>query len=777
MRWRRVFPAGSMGVPSGRTIGRMSVAGQAPAPGAPVLISTKLHVPRMRSGMVSRPRLVARLVGGRERKLALLCAPAGWGKTTLLGEWLASPEESRQFAWVSLDSGDGDPGRFWGYVIGALREVRPDVGDAALAALPAAGAAPGDAVVPLLVNDLAAVEEPLVLVLDDYHLVRGGAVHDSVAILLRRLPPAVQLAVASRADPPLPLGGLRAAGDVVEIRAAELRFTEEEAAEFLNDSLGLGLDATDVGSLHVRTEGWAAGLRLAALSVERHGDRRAGVEALTGADRQIGDYLHEVLAEQPEGLRDFLLRTSILERFCASLCDAVTGDGNATEKLERVERFSLFLVPLDSRREWYRYHHLFCELLRHELVRATPDLVPELHRRASAWHRGHGTAEEGIAHATAAGDHTEAADLIARHWWAIAGHGQRETVAAWIDRLPREVVLGDARLCLARAWMSVTLGGFDEVEPWVLAAESGSLPGPLYYPRASIEASVAQLRSVGASFAGDVGRAIEYSRTALALDEDEASPTRVLPRMVLAYALYFAGELETGEELLVEALRARPQPDFAPTHVYILALLASTSLDRDDLAGAERYTAEAEGLVSELRMDEQPSVALVHLARGRLLEQRAELAGAGASFDRAVDLARRGGRRLELAHALLLLARLKRRQRDYLAARSLVRQAGSVLAACPDPGWLRELLATTERSVELATPRGSASGRPSDPDLSERELAVLRLLASDLSQREIGAELYISLNTVKFHIRNIFRKLGVSSRPEAVARGRQLALL
>jgi LuxR family transcriptional regulator, maltose regulon positive regulatory protein len=757
----------------------MSSAGQAAPPGAPVLISTKLHVPRMRSGMVSRPRLVARLVGGRERKLALLCAPAGWGKTTLLIEWLASPDEPRECAWVSLDAADGDPGRFWSYVIGALRAVRPDVGEGALAALPAAGAAVNDTVVPLLVNDLAAVDEPLVLVLDDYHLVRGAAVHDSVAFLLRRLPAGVQLAVASRADPPLPLAALRAARDMVEIRAAELRFSEDEAAELLNDSLGLGLDASDVGSLHARTEGWAAGLGLAALSVERQADRRAGVEALTGEDRQISDYLHEVLAEQPAGLREFLLRTSILERFCASLCEAVTGDGNATEQLERVERSNLFLVPLDSRGEWYRYHHLFAELLRHELVRSSRDLVPELHRRASAWHREHGTAEEAIAHATAAGDHTEAADLIARHWMPIAVRGQRETVAAWIDRLPQEVVLGDARLCLARGWLLLILGAFDEVEPWVLAAESGPLPGPLYHPspRASIAASAALLRSGGAGFGGDVGRAIEHGRAALALDEDEASPTRGLSRLALAYGLYFAGEIAASEELLVEALRPRPQPEFAQTHVYILALLASTSLDRDDLAGAERLAAEAEGLVSERRLDEQPFVALVHVARGRLLERRAEAAGAAASFGRAVELARRGGRRLELAHALLLLARLKRRQRDYLAARSLVREAGNVLAACPDPGWLRDLLAKTERSLQLTAPRRRASGPPRDPDLSERELAVLRLLASDLSQREIGAELYISLNTVKFHIRNIFRKLGVSSRAEAVARGRELALL
>jgi LuxR family maltose regulon positive regulatory protein len=757
----------------------MSAAGQVAAPGAPVLISTKLHVPRMRSGMVSRPRLVARLVGGRDCKLALLCAPAGWGKTTLLSEWLASPEEPRQFAWVSLDPADGDPGRFWSYVIGALREVRPDVGEAALAALPAAGTAPSDTVVPLLVNELAAIDEPLVLALDDYHVVRGAAVHDSVAFLLRRLPAGVQLAVASRADPPLPLGALRAARDVVEIRAAELRFSEDEAAELLNDSLGLALDASDVGLLHTRTEGWAAGLGLAALSVERHGDRRAGVEALAGDDRQIGDYLHEVLAEQPEELREFLLRTSILERFSAPLCEAVTGDANARRQLELVERSNLFLVPLGSRSQWYRYHHLFAELLRHELVRASPDLAPELHRRASAWHREHGTAEEAIAHATAAGDHTEAADLIARHWMPIAVRGQRQTVAAWIDVLPRQVVLGDARLCLARAWVSLILGAFDEVEAWVRATESGPLPGPIYHPSptASIEASAALVRSGGAAFGGDLGRAIEHGRTALALDVDEASPTRSLSRLALAYPLYFAGELASSEELLVEALRAQPQPEFAQTHVYILALLASASLDRDDLAGAERHAAKAEVLVSERRLEEQPFVALLHVARGRLLEQRAELVGAAASFGRAVELARRGGRRLELAYALLLLARLKRRQRDYLAARSLVREADTVLAACPDPGRLRELLAKTERSVQLTAPRRRESGPASDPDLSERELAVLRVLASDLSQREIGAELYISVNTVKFHIRNIFRKLGVSSRAEAVARGRELALL
>jgi LuxR family maltose regulon positive regulatory protein len=743
----------------------------------PVLVATKLHVPDLRPGLVAREELVARLVEGGGRKLTLVCASAGWGKTLLLSEWHAAKEESRPFAWVSLDPGDDDPVRFWRYLIGALQTVEPDLGRAALATVADAGPALIEVVLPPLINDLAALPRPLVLVLDDYHLVRNELINASVAYLLRHLPTTVQVAIASRADPPLPLGSLRAAGTLTEIRAAELRFSDAEAEALLNGSLELGLEPTDVAVLRTRTEGWAAGLQLAGLSLQGHEDRHAFVEAFAGDDRHIGDYLQELLADQPSSAREFLLRTSILERMCAPLCDAVTGNADAAVRLEELHRSNLFLVPLDARREWYRYHHLFRDLLRQELARAAPGLIGELHRRASSWHREHGTVEEAIAHATVAGDYTEAGELIARHWRPIWNLGQRETVAAWIDALPRDVVLGDPRLCLARGWTSLFLGAFDEVESWVLAAEDGSLPGPLYDGSASVEQNAALLRCTHAYFAGDVGRSIEHARRALALDQDEASPTRAASRFLLALPLYLAGEAAASEELLVEALRPRPGLDWADLLLSILATLASTSLDRGDLAQSEHYAAEAEQLVSELRLDELPSVTLVQVARGRLLEQRGELVGAATSFRRAIELARRGGRRLSLARALLLLARLEHRRREHATARALAREAREVLATCADPGLLGELLAKTERTLLLMPPRRAAAGLPADPELSERELTVLRLLESKLTQREIAAELYVSFNTVKGHTRSIFRKLGVASRDEAVARGRELDLL
>jgi LuxR family maltose regulon positive regulatory protein len=362
-----------------------------------MLIATKLHVPEQRPGLVSRSDLVARLVEGSDQKLVLLCAPAGWGKTVLLSEWRRSEAEQRPFAWLSLDPSDDDPVRFWSYAIGALRTVEPEIGAAATAALTSVGSDPVDAALPSLINELAALPRRLVLVLDDYHFLHSEPIHESVAFLLRHLPSTLQLAIASRADPPLPLGSLRAAGAITEIRAGELRFSELEAEALLNGLLGLGLNSVEVDLLQARTEGWAAGLQLAALSARAHEDRHAFVEEFAGDDRQIGDYLHEVLAEQPAVLRDFLLRTSILDRMCAPLCEAVTGLADAADRLDEVARANLFVVDLDSRREWHRYHHLFRDLLRHELERGAPESIPALHRRASAWHRAAGDMEAAVA--------------------------------------------------------------------------------------------------------------------------------------------------------------------------------------------------------------------------------------------------------------------------------------------------------------------------------------------------------------------------------------------
>src|SRR5450432_580466 len=453
----------------------MTAVASPDGPAGPVLVATKLHVPAVRAGLVSRGELVGRLAGTGERKLVLVCAPAGWGKTSVLSQWHAAAGPGG-FAWVSLDPGDDDRVRFWRDAIGAVRTVAPQVGEAALAALPNA---PGDvtgAVLPSLINELAAAGRHVVLVLDDYHCVRNESIHASVAFLLRHLPPNVQLAIATRADPPLPLGSMRAAGEVLEIRAAQLRFSEAEAGALLNDSLALGLEPAEVALLQERTEGWPAGLRLAALSLRDQDDPKAFVAAFAGDDRQIADYLHEFVAAQPRRLREFLLRTSVLERLCAAACDAVTGRSDGVARLEEIQRANLFLVSLDSRGQWFRYHQLFRDLLRHELARSEPGLAAGLHRRACGWHRSQGNADEAIAHATAAGDYAVACDVIARHWVPLSNLGRDEAIARWIDALPRESAEADARVCLARAWAALGLGVVAEMEIWLRAAERAPQP-------------------------------------------------------------------------------------------------------------------------------------------------------------------------------------------------------------------------------------------------------------------------------------------------------------
>ena len=365
------------------------------------LLETKFYVPRPRRGLVPRPRLSERLDRGTASKLTLVSAPAGFGKTTLLAEWLAAgpaaPADERLAAWLSLDQGDNDPASFWTYVIAALQTVAPGVGASALALLQAPQPPPIETVLAALLNDLGAIADDIVLVLDDYHVIDARDVQDGMAFLLDHLPPQLHLVIASRADPALPLARLRARGELVEIRAADLRFTPDEAAAYLNEVMGLELTARDVAALEGRTEGWIAALQLAALSMQGRDDVAGFIAGFAGDDRYIVDYLvEEVLQRQPDRVQAFLLQTSILDRLSGPLCDAVTGQGGGKAMLEALDRGNLFLVPLDDRRRWYRYHHLFADVLQARLLDEQPDQVPDLHRRASAWYEQNGEPSEAI---------------------------------------------------------------------------------------------------------------------------------------------------------------------------------------------------------------------------------------------------------------------------------------------------------------------------------------------------------------------------------------------
>src|ERR1035437_7313934 len=443
-----------------------------PAP----LLETKFYVPRSRQGLVPRPRLSERLDRGTAAKLTLVSAPAGFGKPTLLTEWLtagpAGPADERLVAWLSLDRADNDPVSFWTYVIAALRTVASGVGEGALA-LPQAPQPPLiETVLTVLLNDLGTIAADIVLVLDDYHVIDARDVQDGMAFLLDHLPPWLHVVIASRADPALPLARWRARGELAEIRAAELRFTPDEAAAYLNEMMGLQLTARDVAALEGRTEGWIAALQLAALSMQGRDDVAGFIAGFAGDVRYVVDYLaEEVLQRQPDRVQAFLLQTCILGRLSGPLCDAVTGQGGGKAMLEALDRGNLFLVPLDDRRRWYRYHHLFADVLQARLLDERPGQVPDLHRRASVWYEQNGESSVAIGHALAAEDFGRAADLVELAIPVMSKTRQEARVRGWLEAIPDEVVRVRPVLIVAFAWVLLSVGEFESVEGRLRDAE------------------------------------------------------------------------------------------------------------------------------------------------------------------------------------------------------------------------------------------------------------------------------------------------------------------
>lgn len=546
----------------------MAASSGQPAAAGP-LLGTKLFIPRRRPTLVPRPRLIERLDEGAERRLTLVSAPAGFGKTTLLAEWVGGPAAGgRPAAWLSLDQGDNDLELFWAYVITALLAVRPEVGESALSLLRSPQPPPIERVLTALINDIMAIDDGpstgsgpgLILVLDDYHVIEAEPVHAAIGFLLDHLPPQMHVVVATRSDPPLALARLRGRGELTELRATDLRFTPDEAAAFLNESMGLGLPVADVAALERRTEGWIAGLQLAALSMQGREDVSGFVQAFAGDDRYIVDYLvEEVLQRQPPHIRGFLLQTSILDRLSGPLCDAVTGRDDGRELLETLERDNLFVVPLDDKRHWFRYHHLFADALRVHAAAEHPDQIPVLHRRASQWCERNGHPSEAIHHALAAEDHGRAADLIELAGRAMLTARQDEAFLAWSKVLPDELVRTRPVLCVyyalalvsvdpeaaedrlgdAERLLEVTAPGGERLGPaaveMVVRDEEGlrSLPG-----------TIAIVRAYRAGAAGDVPGIVHHARQAWELLPEDDHLWRGAAGGLLGLAHWTSGELE-----------------------------------------------------------------------------------------------------------------------------------------------------------------------------------------------------------------------------------------
>jgi LuxR family maltose regulon positive regulatory protein len=519
------------------------------------LLMTKLYLPPVRPNLVRRPRLTARLAAGLQRPLTLISAPAGFGKTTLLSEWraAAATDEGLAYpmAWLSLDRGDNDPGLFWAYVLAALRTLP---GLAGLSDELDAGASPELLLAPL-VNGLeaavkgsgseATADRPIALVLDDYHVIEAPAIHEAVGFLAEHLPASLRLLILTRSDPPWPLARLRANGQMAELRAADLRFTPDEAAEFLNRSMGLDLPPNDIAALERRTEGWIAALQMAAISLEGHPDPHGFITAFSGENRYIADYLaEEVIALQAEPLRRFLLQGSILDQLSAPLCEAVTGFPDSRALLEQVERKGLFLVPLDPERHWFRFHHLFGDLLRTYLQRTESALVPVLHGRAATWCADNGLTMEAAGHALSAGDHDLTLALVERHaegWWEMAS----PAFLALMVKLPPDVISRSPGSCTGLAWMNCVIGQLDKASALLDAVDRQAPPGP------DIQSFAELLRAYIAVLSGQPYKITEPMLQAPDYIPEARSPAmRNGAEVALAYLLYMSGQFDHAAALL-----------------------------------------------------------------------------------------------------------------------------------------------------------------------------------------------------------------------------------
>jgi LuxR family maltose regulon positive regulatory protein len=753
-----------------------------PAAGAdvPLLLVTKLHPPVVPRQTVARERLFRRLSDVSGSRLTLVACPAGFGKSTLLAAWRDAESLHRPVGWVTLDEGDDDPVVLWLHVVEALARACPGLDGPALSGS-ISGAPLVEVGLPRLVNALADQPE-LALVLDDLHRVSSPASLQSVAWFLDRMPPTVQLVISSRSDPALPLGTLRARGQLLELRAPELRFTGEEATEFLNDRLGLDLAAADIDLLLARTEGWPAGLYLAALSLNGTTDKTSVVRSFDGTSPYVVDFLAgEVLAGFEPALQAFMLRTSVLERLSAPLCDALLESRASKQSLEALARSNLFLIPLDDHREWFRFHHLFAQILRLELGRREPGLVSELHRRAAAWHAEFGTTGEAIHHAVEGGDFAAASTLIRTSWAQHANTGRTSSVLEWIGRFPPSVLDADRELLLVKAWASALAGREgDQASAVEQVLAFGDLDhGPLLDGFSTVDASVSLLR---ATFAwGDVSALLTHGARSAELEEP-GSPFRPVTTWALGWGHYLSGDLDEAERWLTETASIAPGQDqwiVGLAAMGDLSLIAGLRGDRD---AQLQLATDTLRLTGERGMLEAVEIGEVFAAMGTALAAHGRHAEALPHLEQGVFTRRIWAQPLDLIDGLLALAPTVAALGDALRAEAVLEEAGALIAGCADPGILGERLERARHLAQLAPHVAHAVDTepaisPGPEDLSERELTVVRLLGSGLTEREIGRELFISFNTVHSHVKSAYRKLGVSSRSAALARAGELRLL
>ena len=655
------------------------------------LLLTKLYIPPPRPKIVLRSRLIERLNEGLHCKLTLISAPAGFGKTTLVSEWVTGRE--RPAAWLSLDEGDNDIARFLAYLVAALQTLTPKIGAGVLAALQSLQPPPIESILTALLNEIAAISGNFILVLDDYHVIGAQPVDDALSFLIEHLPPQMHMVIATREDPPLPLARLRARGRLTELRAADLRFVPAEAAEFLNVTMGLNLSAEDIAALEARAEGWIAGLQLAALSLQGRSDTTGFIQAFTGSHHFVLDYLvDEVLQQQSESIQAFLLRTSILDRLCGPLCDAVTAQDGGRGMLETLERGNLFVVPLDDQRQWYRYHHLFADVLQAHLIEAQPEQVSSLHQRASGWYEQNGLPAEAIRHALAAKDFERAAELIERVWLAMDLSYQSATWLGWVKALPDELVRARPVVSVGYAWALLDGGELEaseirlrDAERWLEAADkqaensSAKMVVVDEVEFRSLPASIATARAYRSLALGDISGTKMYARQTLELIREDDSIHRTHHRTqaiaLLGMAEYASGDLNAAEQELLKFQELMWQTNDIANAIGITFILANIKLVQGRLREAVSAYRQSLQLAVSRGMPFFSGASDLYRGLSELLCEQGDLEAAAQHLLTAQQLGEQGAQ-IGWPHRLCVAqARMKESQGDLAGAVVLLDEA------------------------------------------------------------------------------------------------------
>jgi LuxR family maltose regulon positive regulatory protein len=660
------------------------------------LLQTKLYVPVMRTdletglsaSLIPRRRLIEQLNEGLPGRLTLISAPAGFGKTTLASSWLK--HAGLPAAWFSLDEDDNDLARFFTYFIAALQTIRPETGAGVLALLQSSPLPSTHTLLTPLINDLTSISEKFILVLDDYHVIETEAIDQALDFFIEHLPPQMHLAMTSRVDPNLSLARLRANGQLNELRSADLRFTPAESAQFLSQMTGLSLTAIEIDALDRRTEGWIAGLQMAALSLRQRksADAAQFIAGLSGSQRYIMDYLvDEVLQRQPTEVQTFLLCTSILDRLCASLCDTVVGTSErlnvgslqpSNEILEYLEHSNLFINPLDDKRHWYRYHHLFADLLRHRLQQTYPDQVAKLHLSASQWYEQEGLTGPAVRHALAAQDFGRAAALVEQVAPAMIQRSELARLLSWLDALPNDEVQARPLLALYYGW-ALLLGGKIMQAAARLEAVEATLKGDEAKQTSEVQAHIAALRAYLMRETGDLAATIALSRQALAHLPEQNSLLRAMVYLNLAIAHYFQGDLETASQLLSENIAHSQTIELMANTLSAIYFKSQILLAQGALQQALQICQEELELVSRHGWQDFPAVGFLYVTFGDLYYERNELDKAAIYLEKGVELGQEGGHPHILIIGHVWLARLRQTQGDVSGSLEAIRAALQVI--------------------------------------------------------------------------------------------------